>query len=413
MTRAMAPSSKKLEFRSASGHQLVGKLDLPKGRPQAYALWAHCFSCTKDILAASRVAQGLTSLGIAVLRFDFTGLGASDGDFANTNFSSNVDDLVAAANHLRDHFEAPQLLIGHSWGGTAVLAAADQIPEAKAVCTIAAPADPAHVSHLFRDSVDDIHAEGEATVLLAGRPFCIKRQFLDDIADRALLKKVSDLKKALLVFHSPTDALVGIENAGVIYEAARHPKSFVSLENADHLLSRKEDAEYVATVLAAWAGRYIVSRQEETGVSAAAGTVVVAETGQGKFANVVSVGGRHTLLADEPASFGGGDTGPSPYEFLLAALGACKVMTMRMYAERKGLPMQGAEVTLRHTRIHAEDCDSCETESGKVDLIDVNIKVTGEMDEESRSKIEKIAERCPVHRTLQSELMIDTHYSGE
>lgn len=409
----MDPTSKKLEFRTASGHQLVGKLDLPTGKPQAYALWAHCFSCTKDILAASRVARGLTSLGIAVLRFDFTGLGGSDGDFANTNFSSNVDDLVAAADHLREHFEAPQVLIGHSWGGTAVLAAADQIPEAKAVCTIAAPADPAHVSHLFQDLIDDIHAEGQATVLLAGRPFCIKKQFLDDIADRALLKKVSKLKKALLVFHSPTDALVGIENAGVIYEAAKHPKSFVSLENADHLLTRKEDADYVATVLAAWVGRYIVSPQQPTNVSAAAGTVVVAETGQGKFANVVSVGGRHTLLADEPVSIGGDDTGPSPYELLLAALGACKVMTMRMYAERKGLPMQGAEVTLHHSKIHAEDCESCETQSGKIDVIDVKIKVTGVMDAESRSKIEKIAERCPVHRTLQSELVIDTHYSDE
>lgn len=408
----MNPSNKKLEFSTASGHQLVGTLDLPKGRPRAYALWAHCFSCTKDILAASRVAQGLTSAGIAVLRFDFTGLGASDGDFADTNFSSNVDDLVAAADHLRENFEAPQVLVGHSWGGTAVLAAADRIPEAKAVCTIAAPADPAHVSNLFQESIDDIHAEGEATVLLAGRPFCIKKQFLADIADRALLKKVSALKKALLVFHSPTDALVGIENAGIIYEAAKHPKSFVSLDNADHLLSRKADAEYVATVIAAWATRYIVDSVPMDRVIAAAGTVVVAETGEGKFTNLVSVGGRHTLRADEPATYGGDDTGPSPYELLLAALGTCKVMTMRMYAERKGLAMDKAQVTLRHSKIHAEDCESCETQSGKVDQIDVDIAITGDLDAESLRRIEKIAERCPVHRTLQSEMVINTHYAG-
>jgi putative redox protein len=409
----MKPKSKKIEFSSATGQTLVGKLDLPKGRPLAYALWAHCFSCTKDILAASRVAAGLTSRGIAVLRFDFTGLGSSDGEFANTNFSSNVEDLVAAADHLREHFEAPQILIGHSWGGTAVLAGAHRIPEAKAVCTIAAPSDPAHVSHIFQTSIADIEADGEAKVLLAGRPFCIKKQFLDDIADRALLERVTNLKKALLIFHSPTDAQVGIENAAEIYGAAKHPKSFVSLENADHLLSRKVDAEYVATVIASWAGRYIEFREPRDHVIAAAGTVLVAEAGAGKFANDISIGGRHRLRADEPESYGGDDTGPTPYEYLLAGLGACTSMTMRMYADRKGLALERALVTLKHSRVHAVDSEGCDKKDAKVDRIDVDIKLTGDLDAEGRRKIVEISERCPVHRTLRSDMIIETHVVTE
>jgi putative redox protein len=409
----MKPKSKKIEFASAAGETLVGKLDLPTGRPVAYALWAHCFSCTKDILAASRVADGLTSRGIAVLRFDFTGLGSSDGDFANTNFSSNVEDLVAAADHLRENFEAPQVLIGHSWGGTAVLAGAHLVPEAKAVCTIAAPADPAHVSHIFQDSIADIEAEGEAKVLLGGRPFCIKKQFLDDIADRALLQRVATLNKALLIFHSPTDAQVGIENAGEIYGAAKHPKSFVSLDNADHLLTRKVDAEYVATVIASWAGRYIDAKEPRDHVVAGAGTVVVAEAGIGKFANDISIGGRHWLRADEPVSYGGDDTGPTPYEYLLAGLGACTAMTMRMYATRKGLALDRAQVTLKHSRVHALDSEGCETKDAKVDRIDVDIKLSGDLGAEGRRKIVEISERCPVHRTLLSDMLIETHYDEE
>lgn len=406
----MSSRSTKIEFESSTGETLAGKLDLPKSKPLAYALWAHCFSCSKDMLAASRVAQGLTARGIAVLRFDFTGLGSSDGDFANTNFSSNVEDLVAAADFLRDKFEAPQVLIGHSWGGTAVLAAADRVPEAKAVCTIAAPADPAHVSNIFQDSLQDIEDDGQARVLLGGRPFCIKKQFLDDIADRALLKKIEKLGKALLVFHSPTDALVGIDNAAVIYGAAKHPKSFVSLDHADHLLSKKEDAEYVATLIAAWAGRYMELEQPHDDVVAPAGKVVVAETGEGKFSNWVSIGGRHLLRADEPSSYGGDDTGATPYELLLAGLGACKTMTMRMYAERKGFALERAQVTLKHSKVHAEDCDDCESKGAKVDRIDVDIKLTGDLDDESRKKIMDIATRCPVHRTLVSDVIVETHY---
>ena len=410
----MAPRSEKITFAGADGDQLAARLDLPEGKPQAYALWAHCFSCTKDIFAASRVAGGLTAHGIAVLRFDFTGLGASEGDFANTNFSSNVGDLVAAADHLRDNFEAPKMLIGHSLGGAAVLAGAGRVPEAVAVCTIGAPADPAHVAHHFQAQRAEIEEKGEAEVLLVGRPFRIKKQFLEDIESQKLEQDIAAMKKALLVFHSPVDAIVGIDNAARIFQAAKHPKSFVSLDDADHLLSRKEDVAYVADIIAVWAARYICSAAA-AGTAAAAvtaqpGTVVVAETGQGKFANARSVGGRHSLLADEPTDYGGTDTGPTPYDLVLAGLGACKTMTMRMYAERKGFPLDRARVTLKHDKIHADDCAACETEDGHIDRIEAEIEVIGDMDTETRRKIAVIAEKCPVHRTLQSEVVIESRH---
>jgi putative redox protein len=408
----MAQRSEKITFKGAGGETLAARLDLPDGRPKAYALWAHCFSCTKDIYAASRVAGGLTANGIAVFRFDFTGLGASEGDFANTNFSSNVGDLVAAAGYMRENLEAPKLLIGHSLGGAAVLAAAPSVPEAAAVITIGAPADPAHVAKHFQKERAEIAAKGESEVLLVGRPFRIKKQFLDDIENVKLEKAIAGMKKALLVFHSPVDAIVGIDNAGRIFQAAKHPKSFVSLDNSDHLLSRKADAVYVADVIAAWATRYLGAgsavEQNKPTPMAAPGTVVVAETGTGMFANVISVGGRHILLADEPKAHGGTDTGPSPYDYLLVALGACKAMTMRMYAERKDIPMEQAKVTLRHDKIHAADCADCETKEGDIDRIQAEIEIEGDLDAATRERIAAIADKCPVHRTLTNEIKIES-----
>lgn len=403
----MAQSSKRIDFPGASGEQLVAKLDMPEGKPSAYALWAHCFSCSKDILAASRVAKGLTDQGIAVFRFDFTGLGSSDGDFANTNFSSNIEDLVAAANYMREFFEAPQILIGHSWGGAAVLAAASNISEVKGVCTIAAPVDPSHVTNIFKCSVQEIEERGEAEVLLAGRPFKIKKQFLDDIADHKLEDKIAKLDAALLVMHSPTDNLVGVDNAGRIFAAAKHPKSFVTLDHADHMLSKREDAAYVASVIATWAARYVSTNTAKPNAKlvAESGTVVVAENGKGKFGQDISIGGRHRLISDEPKHAGGDDTGPTPYELLLAGLGACKTMTMRMYAEHKGYPLDRTKVVLRHSKEAGEG-------GGKIDRISVEVEVFGEMNEETRSNIASIADKCPVHRTLQSTVLIDSVHKG-
>ena len=400
--------TERFQFASTEGHKLAAALDLPDRKPLAYALFAHCFTCGKDVLAAKRIAVALATRGIAVLRFDFTGLGSSEGDFANATFTSNVADLVRAANHLRQTRKAPAILIGHSLGGAAILAAAASIPEAKAVVTIAAPSDPAHVTGLFRDRIEDIRKAGKAEVSLAGRPFTIKREFLDDIAEQGLTTRLANLHKALLVMHAPTDDMVGIDNATRIFVAAKHPKSFVSLAGADHLLSEKRDSSYVADVIAAWSSRYLELAPEQIGdTSNAPRQVVVRETGNGKFQNMVTVG-PHALLADEPVAAGGEDSGPGPYDFLLAGLGACKSMTMRLYADRKSFPLERATVTLRHGRIHAQDCAECETKEGMLDQIEVEIGLQGALDADQRKRIVEIADKCPVHRTLTSEIRIVT-----
>ncbi len=405
----MAVKTEKLTFQGAGGETLAARLDAPAGEPRAFALFAHCFTCTKDIFAAQRIAGALAEAGVAVLRFDFTGLGHSQGEFANTNFSSNVADLVKAADFLRATRAAPKLLIGHSLGGAAVLAAAARLPEAAAVATIGAPADPAHLAHLFRDAVPEIEAKGEAEVQLAGRTFRVKKQFLDDISGHNLEAAIGALRKALIVFHAPRDAIVGIENAGRIFTAAKHPKSFVSLDDADHLLSRKADAVYVAEVLAAWAGRYLDADADAArpAPTAAPGTVVAREAGTGRFAQEIAAG-THVLRADEPAEFGGGDSGPGPYDLLLAALGACTSMTLRMYAERKGLPLTRVAVTLAHGKIHAEDCADCETRDGRVDQINRRLPLEGDLDEAQRERLLAIADKCPVHKTLNAEVKIRT-----
>jgi putative redox protein len=404
-----AVPTERFQFTSTEGHQLAAALDLPEGAPLAYALFAHCFTCGKDVLAAKRIATALAAKGIAVLRFDFTGLGSSEGDFSNSTFSSNVADLVRAADHLRETRKAPAILIGHSLGGAAILAAAGRIPDAKAVVTIAAPSDPAHVTGLFKERIEDIRRHGKVQVELAGRPFHISSEFLDDIAEHSLMAQVKNLRKALLIMQSPTDDTVGIDNATHIFIAARHPKSFVSLAGSDHLLSGKRDAAYVADVIAAWAERYVdLAPPEEAAVSPdATRNVVVRETGGGKFQQTVSVG-PHRMAADEPIAAGGGDTGPGPYDLVLAGLGACTSMTLRMYADRKPLPLERVTVTLNHSKIHAEDCAECETRAGMLDQFDRVISMEGPLDDEQRRRLMEIADKCPVHRTLTSEIQIVT-----
>jgi putative redox protein len=399
--------AERFDFPNDHGERLSALLDLPDGRPRAYALFAHCFTCGKDIHAAKRIAGALTALGIAVLRFDFTGLGSSEGEFANTTFSSNVDDLIAAARHMREQGHAPALLIGHSLGGAAILAAAGSVSEARAVVTIAAPADPAHVTHLLRDEIAAIRESGEGEVSLGGRPFRIKRKFLEDIETHAQAERIAKLRKALLIFHSPTDDVVGIDNATAIFVAAKHPKSFVSLAGADHLLSRKGDAAYVANVIAAWAERYLDVSMLEENVEAEHGMVTVTETREGKFRQSIRAG-RHTLTADEPLAQGGDDSGPTPYDLLLAGLGACTSMTLRLYADHKGVPLERVSVKLTHSRIHAADCESCETKEGKVDRIERVLTLKGELDAAQRARLLEIADKCPVHRTLTSEIDIRT-----
>ncbi|HJL15373.1 MAG TPA: bifunctional alpha/beta hydrolase/OsmC family protein [Sandaracinaceae bacterium LLY-WYZ-13_1] len=394
-------NEQRIHFEGTDGQRLAARLRRPPGPLRACALFAHCFTCGKDLRAARVLSDALADRGIATLRFDFTGLGESEGDFAETNFSSNLDDLVAAADWLRREHEAPTVLIGHSLGGAAVLAAAHRIDEVKAIATIGAPADPAHVRALFGEQRAEIEARGEAEVVLAGRTFRIQRQLLDDLAEQCSAERIAALKRALLLFHSPQDTTVGVENARAIYEAARHPKSFVSLDGADHLLGRAADARYVGTVLAAWADRYVpeVARELEEGF-------VVVEGREGLRQHVQA--GAHALTADEPARLGGTDAGPTPYDLLLAALGACTSMTLRMYANHKKWPLEAVEVTLRHEKRHTEDCEGCDEKPRKIDHITREIEMVGDLDEAQRERLTQIADRCPVHRTLHGEIRVET-----
>jgi uncharacterized OsmC-like protein/alpha/beta superfamily hydrolase len=395
--------ARKITFPGSTGVNLAARLDLPP-KPRAFALFAHCFTCGKDIFAATRIAEGLTARNIAVLRFDFTGIGSSDGEFGNTNFSSNVRDLVAAADYMRQNFAAPSLLIGHSLGGAAVIAAAPHVPEAAAVVTIGAPSSAAHVTRNFAADLDRINEKGTAEVTLAGRTFTITKQFLDDVANQNFLVGLAHLKKALLVCHAPRDEYVGIENANAIFTAARHSKSFLSLDTADHLVRKREDALYLAEVIAAWASRYLPAAEEEV-ATLPQGVVEVSETRTGNLMQRVRAG-RHVLLADEPVAVGGDDAGPGPYDYLLAALGACTSMTMRLYADRKAIAVRRFSIRLSHRKVHAEDCADCETKAGNIGEIDRDISIEGDLPEAVRSRLMEIADKCPVHQTLSGEIKI-------
>ena len=398
--------TEKLEFPGSSGAQLAARLDWPVGEPIGFGLFAHCFTCSKDLAAAGRIGRELARLGIALLRFDFTGLGHSGGEFASTNFSSNVDDLVAAADHLRERHEAPLLLVGHSLGGAAVLAAAERIPEVRAVATIGAPAEPVHVKKLLASAEAELADRDEVEIEIGARRFPIRRQLLEDLEEQHLEPRIRELGRALLVMHAPLDEIVGIDNATRIFVAAKHPKSFVSLDSANHLLSRREDAEYAARVLHAWASRFLPVRDEER-PALAAGEVLVHDNGVGRYGqNAFS--GRHVLLADEPRKVGGEDSGPGPYDLLLASLGACTNMTLQMYAARKEWPLEHVAVRLRHEKIHAKDCEHCETTTGRIDRIERRLEIQGPLDDAQRQRLLEIADRCPVHRTLHGEVDVLT-----
>jgi putative redox protein len=394
----------KVEFVS-NGVTLRGMLESPDQNVSNYALFAHCFTCGKDIAAASRIARTLTEKGIAVLRFDFTGLGNSDGDFSNTNYSSNVEDLKAAADFLKLNYRAPSLLIGHSLGGAAVLSVAHQLPEVKAIATIGAPHEAQHVVHNFAADADTINQEGQAEVTLGFRKFVIKKQFIDDVAQSE--SKIGSLKKALLVMHSPMDSTVNIAEAEKIYKDAKHPKSFVSLDNADHLVSNKGDADYIATTIAAWASRYIeLPTEERVSKDVHKGHVYVEEKDH-KFAqNVYS--DSHHWLADEPTTVGGNNSGPDPYEHLLAALGTCTSMTIRMYANRKKWPLENIGINLYHERSYNKDCQQCDEAPQQIDYLNREITLEGDLDNEQREKLLEIADKCPVHKTLHEHLVVNT-----
>lgn len=398
----------RLNFKNQQGLELSARLEKPVDQhPIAYVLFAHCFTCNKNLTAIRNISRSLANAGFGVLRFDFTGLGESEGDFSDTNFSSNVSDLVDGANFLKENYAAPSILVGHSLGGAAVLLAAKSIESVKAVATIGAPSEPNHVAHQFGDNLSNIEAEGVAEVSVGGRPFKVKKQFLTDIRTTNLKKEIASLKKALLVMHAPFDKIVGIENAGAIYGAAFHPKSFISLDGADHLLTNKADSLYVGTMIASWASRYLDVESKKTLQS---NHQVVVETSKEAFTSAIKMG-KHSMIADEPESVGGDDFGPNPYDLLLASLGACTGMTLRMYANRKKWDVENITVHLNHNKKYVEDCDACEKPSARLDHIDKTIEIEGNLDEKQRQRLLEISEKCPVHRTLHSEIRINTKLS--
>ncbi|MDY8137360.1 bifunctional alpha/beta hydrolase/OsmC family protein [Aquimarina sp. 2201CG5-10] len=396
----------KITFTNAEGHTLSGRLELPADQhPHNFALFAHCFTCNKNLGAVRNISRALTSQGFGVLRFDFTGLGESEGDFADTNFSGNVEDLIVAAEYLAKEYKAPALLVGHSLGGAAAIFAAAKIDSIKAVATVGAPSNPKHVQHLLRSGIEEIKANGKATINLSGRDFTIKKQFLDDLETKSLPQVAKNLNKALLVMHSPQDITVGVKNAEEIYHAAKHPKSFVSLDGADHLLMRKEDSIYVGNVIAGWSSRYVdipLTPQLKSSHQ------VVASLGNTEGFTTQMKVGNHYMLADEPESVGGNDFGPSPYELVSAGLSACTAMTIKMYVARKGWDLKHVEVHTSYSKSHALDCENCEDPTAKIDTFRREIKIEGELDEKQIKRILQIADKCPVHKTLHSETQVIT-----
>lgn len=396
----------KVSFTNKDKEQLAGRLELPLDqKPHNFVIFAHCFTCTKNLTAIRNVGRALTNAGFAVLRFDFTGLGESEGDFENTNFSGNVDDLVEAAHFLEKNFMAPTLIIGHSLGGAAAIFAAARLKSIKAVAVINSPSSPSHVLHLLKDSELEITKNGKARVNLGGVDFTIKKQFLDDLENKSLSEVVSDFGKALLILHSPQDKVVGIKNAEEIYKAAHHPKSFISLDGVDHLLSKKEDSQYVGEVIAGWASRYVEIPTNEEIKSKS--KVAASLDNDEKFTTNLKLGDHH-LIADEPTSFGGNNFGPSPYDFLSAGLAACTAMTIQMYARRKKWEVINVSVNIDYSKDHAIDCEQCEDDSAKIDTFNREIVLTGNLDDKQKERLLEIADKCPVHKTLHSKTQILT-----
>ncbi|MBT8297233.1 MAG: bifunctional alpha/beta hydrolase/OsmC family protein [Maribacter sp.] len=397
----------KIEFKNKEGHSLVGRLELPVHQhPHNFAIFAHCFTCNKNLAAVRNIGKALTSNGFGVLRFDFTGLGESEGDFGDTNFSGNVEDLIAAATFLKSNYSAPSLLIGHSLGGAAVIYAAARVNSVKAVATIGAPSNPKHVQHLLQSSLQEITQKGKAIVNLSGRDFTIKKQFLDDLEHTALPETVKNLRKPLLIMHSPQDNTVGIKNAEEIYKAAHHPKSFISLDGADHLLMNKKDSIYAGEVISGWAKRYL-DIADSAVLPKTKHQVVASLDFEDGFTTEMKVG-NHYMTADEPTSYGGNDFGPSPYELVSAGLSACTVMTLQMYAKRKEWHIDNVEVHTTYSKTHALDCEDCESSNAKIDTFQREIKITGDFTDKQLQRLLQIADKCPVHKTFHSQTQVIT-----
>ena len=414
-------TSTTIQFPNEQGDLLSAKIDAPDGPVRQYAVFAHCFTCTKNINAVRRISRALTDSGIGVLSFDFTGLGRSEGEFSTAGFSSQASDLVAAARYLETELgHAPAILVGHSLGGTASLYAARRLESVQGVATIGSPADPGHVTKLFETDVADLEQRGQADVNIGGRSFCIRKEFVDDLRNHPPEQWLPELRKNLLIFHSPVDTTVGIANAERIFTAVKHPKSFVSLDHADHLLSKADDAAYVAGMIGSWAtslsGADAESGAASPGVEAShapaldAEYTVAAAIGTEKW-TVRMTNGRHDVMGDEPESVQGQDTGGNPFDYLLWALASCTVMTVKMYAERKGWALEVAEAQLRHRKVKPEeidaDVDATKAAGGRADHIEILLSIRGDLSEDQRERLVEIAHKCPVHRSLISPTKVE------
>jgi len=392
--------AKKVEFTNKKGLKLAGKIEFPlTKKPEAFAIFAHVFTGSKNLASARHISRALTLNGFAVLRFDFAGLGDSEGDFSNTNFTSNVNDILSAAQFLEENFEAPKIIVGHSLGGAASVFAAKELDSIQAVATIGTPSEPEHVTHLFNCKMEDIEKYGEAVVEVGGRPFTIKKQFIEDLRSKNMFTLVKDLRKAILILHSPQDRVVEINHAAKIYQAAHHPKSFVTLDHADHMLMNKDDAFYTGNVISSWVKRYIDINKSP---SLSTTKQVVAQLGADGYTTRI-MAGKHGLLADESEALGGNDFGPSPYELLNSALAACTAMTLQMYARRKKWDLQDVKVHISFNRSYKEDCASCSEEERRLEHFDKHIELIGDLTAEQHARLLEIAERCPVHRTLSAD----------
>lgn len=405
--------TERLTFEGATGARLSARLELPADeQPLAYAIFAHCFTCTKNYKAPVNISRALAQAHIAVLRFDFTGLGESEGDFSDTTFSSNVEDLVAAAEFLEREYGAAAILIGHSLGGAAVLQAAHRVPSCQAVVTINAPSEPKYVARRLKSSLEQIEKCGEAEVVLAGRSFTIKKRFLDDLSAQNMSQVIASLDRALLVFHSPDDAIVSSQNALEIFEAGHEPKSYISLPGADHLLSRAEDSEYVGDVIAAWVARHIGAAEKPADEEAVPPGQVVVRTGLARYHTEIFAGG-HALVADEPEKAGGTDTGPTPWGLLMSALGACTTITLRMYADRKEWPLEEIGVRLQHRKLKPAESPSDEVAQPRLDEISQTLELVGPLDAAQRERLLEIAHRCPVHKALDAGIVVPMDLSDD
>ena len=398
----------KLDIINNKGHKLQAYLELPANqKPNYYAIFAHCFSCTSTLSAVKNISRALTNHGFGVVRFDFTGLGRSEGEFAESHFSGNVDDLLAVDAFMKINYEAPGLLVGHSLGGAAVIVAASKLENIKAVATIGAPASVSHVTHLFSHDIKEIKEKGEVEVNIGGRPFRINEEFVNDFSKTDLSVIIKELRKPLLVLHSPFDKIVGIENAHKIYHDAMHPKSFVSLDDADHLLSQSKDSLYAGNMIGTWVKRYFEPIDNK--MISTKGEQLVAHLNlmEDNFTTSIQTS-KHTLIADEPESVGGDDFGPSPYDFLSAGLAACTVMTLRLYAERKKWDLQEVYAYISYSKKHSDDLNIDVDSPTRFDHLSKRLKFVGDLDDKQKQRLKEIASKCPVHRTLQSQIIIET-----